>query len=106
STFSRVLKGGTKYSGTLKLSTVIGSVPEGSLPETPSYGVCEVVRGSSWYVFGSTPVFFTVTCAVTVLPGVSVPLGIPVALTREVLKLTVPLRVAWVSPEYTSSPGR
>jgi hypothetical protein len=43
---------------------------------------------------------------VTVLPGASVPLGIPVAVTREVLKLTVPWSVAWVRPEYTSSPGR
>ena len=28
------------------------------------------------------------------------------AVTREVLKLTVPWSVAWVSPENTSSPGR
>ena len=50
--------------------------------------------------------FFTVTWAVTVVPGVSVPLGIPLAVTLELLNLTVPLSVAWVSPEYTSSPGR
>jgi len=65
-----------------------------------------VVLGSSWYVSGSTPVFVTWTWAVTVLPGVSVPLGIPVAVTLDVLNPTVPLRVAWVSPEYTSNPGR
>src|SRR3954465_12536105 len=104
-TFSWLLNGGTMYCGRLS-SNSIGNVPAGSVSETPSYGVCVVVRGSSWYVSGSTPVFFTVTRAVTVVPGVSVPLGIPLAVTRAPLKRTVPLSVACVSPEYTSSPGR
>ena len=47
STFSRVLNGGTTYPGMLS-SKVIGSEPEGSVAETPAYGVCVVVRGSSW----------------------------------------------------------
>src|SRR5690348_15983084 len=94
STLSWVLNGGTTYSGTVS-SKVIGKVPEVSASETPGYGVCEVVRGSSWYVSGSTPVFLTLMFAVTWLPGASVPVGRPVTLTLDVLKLTVPLSVAW-----------
>ena len=54
SSVSWLLNGGTTYCG-MESSKVIGSVPDVSSSETPSYGVCDVVRGSSWYVSGSTP---------------------------------------------------
>src|SRR5215472_2408368 len=58
SSFNWLLNGGTTYSGMVS-SKVTGSVPDGFSSDTPSYGVCVVVRGSSWYVSGSTPVFLT-----------------------------------------------
>ena len=56
-TFSWLLNGGTTYCGRVE-SKVTGSVPDVGSVDTPAYGVCVVVRGSSWYVSGSTPVFF------------------------------------------------
>src|SRR5947199_8881338 len=77
-TFSWLLNGGTTYCGRVE-SKVPGSVPEVGSADTPAYGVCVVVRGSSWSVSGSTPVFSTVTRAGQVVPGVRVPLDIPLA---------------------------
>ena len=60
STFSWLLNGGTMYCG-MGSPKVIGSMPDVFVTDTPAYCVCVVVRGSSWYVSGSTPVFFTWT---------------------------------------------